>query len=163
MFELFPVGLWKILIFSVSVLFIAFAVNAISFYNQGTTFWRPYFWRLRWILLDAWLNVLYLVIFIGILILWRPTENNQRYGLVELAQDDYDEYDAELNEVNHHHYDGREEEDESPKTMVNNINNNNVQVDGGEGGGKRPQQHHQDEEFGEDELFEWAERLPDDH
>ncbi len=122
-------------------MFVAFAVNAISFYNQGTSFWRPYFWRLRWILLDAWLNVLYLVIFIGILILWRPTENNQRYGLVELAQDDYDEYENELNDISHHD-DG---EESSPKTMVNQRHN---------GGDMR------DEEFGEDELFEWAENLP---
>ncbi len=38
--------------------------------------------------MDGWLNLLYLVVFSGILILWRPTENNQRYGLDELASED---------------------------------------------------------------------------
>ncbi|KAJ3080639.1 hypothetical protein HK102_002912, partial [Quaeritorhiza haematococci] len=44
--------------------------------------------------LSATLNFLYLIIFTGILILWRPTENNQRYGLDELAQDDFDDDDV---------------------------------------------------------------------
>ena len=32
---------------------------------------------IKWFLLDGWLNILYLVVFTVIVILWRPTENNK--------------------------------------------------------------------------------------
>jgi hypothetical protein len=60
--------------------------------TEGTVEW---YWRFRWALLDGALNLLYLLIFCSILILWRPTDNNQRYGLDQLAQDE-DEYEEGL-------------------------------------------------------------------
>jgi hypothetical protein len=50
---------------------------------------------LGWAFLDGALNLLYLLIFCAILLLWRPTDNNQRYGLDQLAQDE-DEYEEQL-------------------------------------------------------------------
>ena len=35
-------------------------------------------WRLRWWLLDGWLALLYLVCFIAIALIWRPSANNRR-------------------------------------------------------------------------------------
>ncbi|KAJ3386986.1 hypothetical protein HDU92_002185 [Lobulomyces angularis] len=91
--------LWQILVFSIFSLFLSFMLNSVNFHFRSSTQWVPYYWKYRWVLLDGWLNVLYLCIFGGILILWRPTENNQRYGLDELAQDDFDEFDNELGSI----------------------------------------------------------------
>ncbi|KAJ3145191.1 hypothetical protein HDU89_007512 [Geranomyces variabilis] len=82
--------LWRLLVGSVVIIVLMFGVDAFFFANRESTEWLPKHWRVRWFLLDGWLNLLYLFVFLGICILWRPTENNQRYGLDELAQDDYD-------------------------------------------------------------------------
>ncbi|KAI8920272.1 lung seven transmembrane receptor-domain-containing protein [Powellomyces hirtus] len=83
--------LWGLLVASVVVIVFMFVVDAFFFMNRDSPDWLPKHWRVRWFLLDGWLNILYLLVFLGICILWRPTENNQRYGLDELAQDDHDD------------------------------------------------------------------------
>ncbi|KAG5462746.1 MAG: hypothetical protein BJ554DRAFT_3741 [Olpidium bornovanus] len=46
----------------------------------------------RGIFLKGWMNVLYLIVFVTICYLWRPTANNLRYGLEELStSDDHDD------------------------------------------------------------------------
>lgn len=35
-------------------------------------------WKIRWLLLDAWMNLLYLMVFLAIAFLWRPTGDNRR-------------------------------------------------------------------------------------
>ncbi|KAK9711710.1 hypothetical protein K7432_007637 [Basidiobolus ranarum] len=47
---------------------------------------------MRWFMMDGYLNVLYFIVFTGIMILWRPTSNNRRYGLQELPSDDDDAF-----------------------------------------------------------------------
>ena len=42
-------------------------------------------------LLDGALNILFFLVFISIAYLWMPTLNNERYGLDQLPQDDFDE------------------------------------------------------------------------
>ncbi|KAI9207933.1 lung seven transmembrane receptor-domain-containing protein [Polychytrium aggregatum] len=83
--------LFRILLSSVIVLFVFFVVNSLSFSERDSDDWIVKQWQYRWILLDGWLNLLYLVVFLSIAYLWRPTENNQRYGLDEVMQDDYDD------------------------------------------------------------------------
>ncbi|TPX54384.1 hypothetical protein CcCBS67573_g09584 [Chytriomyces confervae] len=83
--------LWRILVFSAAVLVVFFVVNTIAFKNRMDPEWLPIYWQYRWLLLDGWLNILYLVIYLSIALLWRPTENNQRYGLEQLAGDDYED------------------------------------------------------------------------
>ncbi|KAJ3060754.1 hypothetical protein HDU98_003327 [Podochytrium sp. JEL0797] len=87
--------LWRILVFSAVVLFAFFIVNTIAFKNRFEPGYIQTYWQYRWLLLDGWLNILYLVIYLSIALLWRPTENNQRYGLEQLASDDFDD-DEEL-------------------------------------------------------------------
>ncbi|KAJ3180147.1 hypothetical protein HDU85_004150 [Gaertneriomyces sp. JEL0708] len=65
-----------------------FVIDTFYFMNFDSPDWLPTHWQWWWFMLDGWLNLLYLGVFVGIAILWRPTENNQRYGLEELAQDD---------------------------------------------------------------------------
>ncbi|CAE6407566.1 unnamed protein product [Rhizoctonia solani] len=60
--------------------------------------YAPETWETRWYLLDAWLAILYLVVFTSIAFLWRPTGHNRRLAMSdELAQDDdgAGEYDLE--------------------------------------------------------------------
>ncbi|XP_072120766.1 transmembrane protein 87A-like [Mobula birostris] len=47
-------------------------------------------WRERWID-DAFWRLLFSVILLVIIILWRPSANNQRFAFTPLADDDYDE------------------------------------------------------------------------
>jgi hypothetical protein len=41
-------------------------------------------------ILDGWLNVIYFFVFAAIALLWRPTSNNERYGLQQLTDIDPD-------------------------------------------------------------------------
>ncbi|KAJ3041773.1 hypothetical protein HDV00_008663 [Rhizophlyctis rosea] len=87
--------LWRLLVFSVTALTIFLVVNTIMFAHREDEEWIPELWKWRWFLLDGWLNMLYLIIFVTICVLWRPTRNNQRYGLQELAQEDFEDEDEE--------------------------------------------------------------------
>ncbi|KAJ3036151.1 hypothetical protein HK097_003900 [Rhizophlyctis rosea] len=87
--------LWRLLVFSVTALIIFLFVNAIMVSHREDPSWIPDLWRTRWFLIDGWLNMLYLIIFVVICVLWRPTTNNQRYGLQELAQEDFEEEEDE--------------------------------------------------------------------
>jgi hypothetical protein len=46
-------------------------------------------------MLDGWLNILYFIVFFVIVILWRPSDNNARYGLEQLSQDEDEAMDLE--------------------------------------------------------------------
>ncbi|KAJ3136985.1 hypothetical protein HK100_001160, partial [Physocladia obscura] len=81
--------LWRILVFSAIMLLAFFIVNTIAFRNRMDPEWLPVYWQYRWLLLDGWLNILYLIVYLSIALLWRPTDNNQRYGLEQIASDDY--------------------------------------------------------------------------
>ncbi|GBB95326.1 hypothetical protein RclHR1_02510020 [Rhizophagus clarus] len=86
--------LYRLLVFSVAVLGVFFFINMINYLRREDPDWIPVYWRWRWFLLDGWLNILYLIVFCVILIIWRPTRNNKRYPLKfenlneELTQED---------------------------------------------------------------------------
>ncbi|KAG0045444.1 hypothetical protein BGZ83_009343 [Gryganskiella cystojenkinii] len=83
--------LWRLLVFSLTVLCAFFVINTFNFMNMTDPDWPASYWRIKWFLLDGWLNVLYLIVFVVIVILWRPTENNKRYGIDQLETDDFDD------------------------------------------------------------------------
>ncbi|KAF9582303.1 hypothetical protein BGW38_000387 [Lunasporangiospora selenospora] len=83
----------RLLAFSLMVLCAFFVINTLNLMNMDTEDWRASHWRIRWFLLDGWLNILYFVIFTAIVVLWRPTENNKRYGIDQLETDDFDDVD----------------------------------------------------------------------
>ncbi|KAF8745443.1 Lung seven transmembrane receptor, partial [Rhizoctonia solani] len=94
--------LYRILLCAVIVIGAFFVVSSMSFSNrldEGKFFhYAPETWETRWYLLDAWLAILYLVVFTSIAFLWRPTGNNRRLAMSEeLAQDEdaAGEYDLE--------------------------------------------------------------------
>ncbi|RUS23740.1 lung seven transmembrane receptor-domain-containing protein [Jimgerdemannia flammicorona] len=87
--------LYRLLVFSVSMVVIFFLLNAFNYGNRNTPGWTARNWRWRWFMLDGWLNVLYFIVFFVIVVLWRPTENNRRYGLDQLSQDEDEAMDLE--------------------------------------------------------------------
>ncbi|KAG9072317.1 hypothetical protein KI688_000087 [Linnemannia hyalina] len=92
--------LWRLLVFSLSVLCVFFVFNTLNFMNMSQDDWPANHWRIKWFLLDGWLNILYLIVFTVIVILWRPTENNKRYGIEQLETEDFDETDEHADHNN---------------------------------------------------------------
>ncbi|KAG8739345.1 hypothetical protein FRC10_005772 [Ceratobasidium sp. 414] len=89
--------LYRILLVAVLIIGAFFVVSSMSFSNRLDEDYAPETWETRWYLLDAWLAILYLVVFSSIAFLWRPTGNNRRLAMSdELAQDDdAEDYDLE--------------------------------------------------------------------
>lgn len=95
------VRLHRILIGAAIVIVIFFFVSSVSFSNRLEQDFAPDTWRTRWFLLDGWLSLLYMVCFVSIAYLWRPTERNRYLAMSdELAQDEEaaDEYDVQATE-----------------------------------------------------------------
>ncbi|QRW24545.1 membrane protein [Rhizoctonia solani] len=85
--------LYRILLQVLSFYFLRLPIVTLPFADYA-----PETWETRWYLLDAWLAILYLVVFTSIAFLWRPTGNNRRLAMSEeLAQDEdaAGEYDLE--------------------------------------------------------------------
>lgn len=76
--------LYRLLVFSMSVLGIFFLINTFNYAHRNDFDWIAKYWQWRWFLLDGWLNVLYLIVFSVILVIWRPTRNNKRYPFKEI-------------------------------------------------------------------------------
>ncbi|KAF9202546.1 hypothetical protein BGZ49_007313 [Haplosporangium sp. Z 27] len=92
--------LWRLLVFSLTILCAFFVINTLNFMNMDSDDWPATHWRIKWFLLDGWLNILYLIVFTVIVILWRPTENNKRYGIDQLETDDFDDNDEHADHNN---------------------------------------------------------------
>lgn len=91
--------LYRTLLFSVVVLGIFFVFNSVTFSGRLDPSWAAKNWQRRWLLLDGWLNLLYLIILSTIAFLWRPTRNNRRFAMSdEIAQDDLDDFELPTRE-----------------------------------------------------------------
>ncbi|KAH8547741.1 lung seven transmembrane receptor-domain-containing protein [Umbelopsis sp. PMI_123] len=89
--------LYRLLIFSVCMVVVIFVINILNFGSRLSLDWPARNWKRRWFMLDGWLNILYFIVFLVIVILWRPTDNNARYGLEQLSQDEDEAMDLENN------------------------------------------------------------------
>lgn len=90
-------NLWRILFGSILVIFAFFFINAMIFANQSSMEFVTRSWKIRWFLLDGWLNVVYFVDFCLIAFIWRPTANNRRFAMsTQLAQDENDAQEFEI-------------------------------------------------------------------
>ncbi|KAI0375165.1 hypothetical protein BV20DRAFT_985525 [Pilatotrama ljubarskyi] len=103
--------LHRILLMTVVVIAIFFVVSSLTFSGrlaEGTcnTFlfqshaptpilldYGAKSWKVQWWLLDGWLALLYLVDFVAIAWLWRPSPNNRRY--IAQNEEDAEDYDLE--------------------------------------------------------------------
>jgi len=107
--------LYRILIFTVLVIAIFFVVSSFSFSGRLAEDYAAKSWKVQWWLLDGWLALLYLVCFVAIAYLWRPSENNRRLSMSdELAQDEADAEDYDLESLEHR---GRDRDDDDEVTL----------------------------------------------
>lgn len=84
---------WGLLLWSVLVLCAFFFLNLVAFAQSTSDEFAPENWKSRWYLnslivmtdnrffLDGWLNILYLIVFVSIVCILRPTENNRRFAM----------------------------------------------------------------------------------
>ncbi|KAJ1916370.1 hypothetical protein H4219_003816 [Mycoemilia scoparia] len=96
--------LW--ILFIVSLLFLIgfFSLNIINLTMLTSDAWAARQWRWRWFLSDGFFNLEYLFIFGTILFWWRPTAENRRYGLEQIAGDE----DGALERERHRQLNGDE-------------------------------------------------------
>ncbi|KAI8337374.1 lung seven transmembrane receptor-domain-containing protein [Choanephora cucurbitarum] len=87
--------LYRLLLFSVIAVVTIFILNMFAFSGRMAIDWAAKNWKYRWIMLDGLLNILYFIVFFVIVILWRPTSNNARYGLMQISQDEEEALDLE--------------------------------------------------------------------
>ncbi|CAM0141076.1 unnamed protein product [Umbelopsis sp. WA50703] len=87
--------LYRLLVFSVCMVIAVFVLNILNFGSRLSPDWPAKNWKRRWFMLDGWLNILYFIVFFVIVILWRPSDNNARYGLEQLSQDEDEAMDLE--------------------------------------------------------------------
>ncbi|KAH9944248.1 lung seven transmembrane receptor-domain-containing protein [Epithele typhae] len=91
------VWLHRILLLTVVVIAIFFVVSSMTFSGRLAEDYGSKSWKSQWWLLDGWLCLLYLVDFVSIAWLWRPSPNNRRLAMFdELAQDEEDAEDYDL-------------------------------------------------------------------
>ncbi|KAG0743501.1 hypothetical protein G6F57_005062 [Rhizopus arrhizus] len=87
--------LYRLLVFSVVAVVLIFILNMFAYSDSVNLDWAAKSWKFRWIMLDGLLNILYFIVFFVIVILWRPTNNNARYGLMQISQDEEEALDLE--------------------------------------------------------------------
>ncbi|KAJ7786519.1 lung seven transmembrane receptor-domain-containing protein [Mycena metata] len=107
-------NLYRILLFTVLVIAIFFVVSTLSFSGRLAEDYSAKSWRVRWWLLDGWLALLYLVAFSAISYLWRPSANNRRLAMSdEIAQDEEDAEDYDLESMGQHHRIADDDDDDA--------------------------------------------------
>lgn len=86
--------LWLFVI-SVCSIFVIFIVNwlILIFFDLKTM--QQSYWKYKWISLEGLLQILYFVIFLGIIFIWKPTQHNALYGLQQISQDEDEALDLE--------------------------------------------------------------------
>ncbi|KIO33804.1 hypothetical protein M407DRAFT_229674 [Tulasnella calospora MUT 4182] len=92
--------LYRILMVAVLALFGFFVVSSMSFSSRYDEDYAPRSWKSRWWLLDGFLVLLYMAVFVSVAFLWRPTGNNRRLAMSdELAQDEEEAEDYDLEAI----------------------------------------------------------------
>ncbi|KAF9480061.1 hypothetical protein BDN70DRAFT_878100 [Pholiota conissans] len=111
--------LYYILLFAVFIIAIFFVVSTMSFSGRLAEDYTARTWRYRWWLLDGYLSLLYLVGFVSIAFLWRPSENNRRLAMSdELAQDEQDAEDYDLESLQRQAPGHPDDDDDDAATLV---------------------------------------------
>ncbi|KAI8078871.1 lung seven transmembrane receptor-domain-containing protein [Halteromyces radiatus] len=105
--------LFRLLVFSVVMVVVIFILNMFTFSDRTSADWGARNWKWRWFMLDGMLNILYFVVFFVIVILWRPTDNNARYGLEQISQDEEEALDLEQRLQHRRKPNGEDEDDDA--------------------------------------------------
>lgn len=126
---------YRILMGAVVVIVAFFVITSISFSNRFEEDFAADTWQNRWLLLDGWLGLLYLVCFCAIAYTWRPSENNRRLAMSdELATDEADADEFEIDTLRDNRLEDEEHTDgkDGPPRGYNGVGNDEVVFDIGE-------------------------------
>jgi len=111
--------LHKVLLGAVLVILAFFVVSSFSFTGRLAEDYAAKSWKVRWWLLDGWLALLYFVAFSIIAFIWRPSENNRRLAMSdELAQDEEDAEDYDLEALESRTRAQHDDDDDDDATLV---------------------------------------------
>lgn len=127
--------LYRILMGAVVVIAAFFVITSMSFSNRLEEDFAAETWQNRWLLLDGWLGLLYLVCFCAIAYIWRPSENNRRLAMSdELATDEADADEFEIGTLRDNRLEDEENADgtDGPPRGYNGVGNDEVVFDIGE-------------------------------
>ncbi|KAJ2162745.1 hypothetical protein GGF46_000470 [Coemansia sp. RSA 552] len=80
--------LWRLLLLCLVLLFAFFVLNIVYTFSFTRIGVAASSWRWLWFWTDGWVNLEYFVALCVILFWWRPTNENYRYSLEELAGDE---------------------------------------------------------------------------
>ncbi|EMR10347.1 hypothetical protein PNEG_01600 [Pneumocystis murina B123] len=85
----------RISLFFTLVLITIYTIIRIIFISrENLKLFAPLYWRIRWLVLYGFLDILYLIVFVTIIVLWRPTVSNIRLAISdEVVQEDDFEVD----------------------------------------------------------------------
>ncbi|KAJ2804469.1 hypothetical protein H4R20_002498 [Coemansia guatemalensis] len=97
--------LWHLLLVCLVLLFLFFILNILFTLSYSRLGFAAKTWRWLWFWTDGWLNLEYFAALCIILYWWRPTLENHRYGLEELAGNEDEAAERELN-FGHDSFDG---------------------------------------------------------
>ena len=84
-------SIMRILGSSVFMVFGVIVLNAVYISKKSEPDVYSYWWKYKWLMLDGLFHLIYFIVFCGIAFLFRPTSNNQRYGMSEMLQEDLDD------------------------------------------------------------------------
>lgn len=127
--------LYRILMGAVVVIAAFFVITSMSFSNRFEEDFAADTWRNRWLLLDGWLGLLYLVCFCAIAYTWRPSENNRRLAMSdELATDEADADEFEIDTLRDNRLEDEEHADgkDGPPRGYNGVGHDEVVFDIGD-------------------------------
>ncbi|PIA16275.1 hypothetical protein COEREDRAFT_81261 [Coemansia reversa NRRL 1564] len=97
--------LWHLLLVCLVLLFLFFILNIMFTLSYSRLGFAANTWKWLWFWTDGWLNLEYFAALSIILYWWRPTLENHRYGLDELAGNEDEAAERELN-FSHGSFDG---------------------------------------------------------
>ncbi|KAJ1810041.1 hypothetical protein LPJ77_001210 [Coemansia sp. RSA 2523] len=97
--------LWRLLLVCLVLLFGFFVLNIVYTLSYSRILVAARSWQWLWFWTDGWLNLEYFVALCVILYWWRPTMENYRYGLEELAGDEIEAAEREQAFIDHDSFD----------------------------------------------------------
>ncbi|BFZ54050.1 Membrane protein ptm1 [Savitreella phatthalungensis] len=113
-------------------------LQSFTFYNADSPDFVPRHWKDRMVL-NGWLNTLYLSVFVTIIFLWRPTKDNRRFAMSdEVRQEDYDmDVNLQSDEDEEDGQTGRQHASK-PRTSISNQSENFSETAFASSGSGRP-------------------------
>lgn len=98
--SLMYINIWRILLATLVAISAMVFLNLLLYMSESSTDYVTKHWRGRFFLLDGWAYIVYGVDFCLIAFMWRPTDNNNRFAVLQqVSQDENYEFEVELSDL----------------------------------------------------------------